>query len=201
MKELINIQFKLVSKKGQRNNFGKYAFRSAEDILESVKPLLKEENCILTLNDDLVVVGDRYYIKTIATITNSDGISISSTAFAREALEQRGMSDGQITGATSSYARKYALNGLLAIAENDDLDSHENEPVKSPPPSKATDADKKRAWSDFTNICINAGVEATNFLSENVDMSDRNAVYAEVRKWLKNEELLRNQLLVFKQGN
>jgi len=198
MKELIEIQHKLVAKKSQVNNFGKYKYRSAEDILESVKPLLKENNCVLTLNDDLVMVGERYYIKSTATITNIEDSGVSVSAFAREALEQRGMSDGQITGASSSYARKYALNGLLAIAENDDLDTQENEPKKSPPPSKATAEDKKQAWSDFTSICINVGVDGKEFLSQDVDMTDGKAVYAEVRKWLQNEQLLRDQLISYK---
>jgi len=199
MKELIEIQHKLVAKKGQRNDFGRYSYRSAEDILESVKPLLKEQSCVLTLTDDLVMVVERYYVKTTATITNMEKEVVEVSAFAREALQQKGMSDGQITGASSSYARKYALNGLLAIAENDDLDTREEEVTKkSPPPSKATDADKKQAWSDFTSICVNMGVEATNFLAQDIDMSDKKAVYAEVRKWLSNEQLLRDQLLSYK---
>ena len=198
MKELVEIQHKLVAKKGQRNNFGKYQYRSAEDILESVKPLLKENGCVLTLTDDLVMVGERYYIKATATITNLEKEVVSVSAFAREAQQQKGMSDGQVTGATSSYARKYALNGLLAIAENDDLDTRESEVTKSPPPSKATADDRKQAWGDFTSVCNTMGVDAISFLSQDVDMEDKKAVYAEVRKWLGNEQLLKDQLVSYK---
>lgn len=113
----------MIAKKSQFNKFGGYAYRSAEDILESVKPLLKDNECVLTLSDDIQLVGDRYYIKAIAKITNKDGASVETVGFAREALTQKGMSDAQITGGSSSYARKYALNGLFSIAENDDIDS------------------------------------------------------------------------------
>jgi len=198
MKELIEIQHKLVAKKGQRNDFGRYSYRSAEDILESVKPLLFENKCMVTLTDELILVGDRYYIKAMATIINEKDKSISCFGLAREALQQKGMSDGQITGASSSYARKYALNGLFAIAENDDLDSHSNEPVKRPPPSKANDQSRLHAWKDFSGICETMGVDPTEFLSENVDMTDKTATYAEVRKWLQNEQLLKDQLISWK---
>ena len=200
MKELLEIQHKLVAKKSQRNDFGRYSYRSAEDILESVKPLLKDNNCVLTLTDDLKLIGDRYYVKATATITNLEKETVEVSAFAREALQQKGMSDGQITGSSSSYARKYALNGLLAIAENDDLDSKDNtqEPIKRPPPSKATVEDKKQVWSDFSSICATMGVDAMEFLSQDVDMTDKNAVYAETRKWLGNEQLLKDQLISYK---
>ena len=198
MKELAEIQSKLVAKKGQTNKFGGYRYRSAEDILESVKPLLKEYGCIITLTDDLVLIGDRYYIKAKATIINTDNKSIHTHGYAREALQQKGMSDGQITGGSSSYARKYALNGLLAIAENDDLDSHSNETKHMPPPSKANEQSRLHAWKDFSAVCETMGVDAHTFLESNVDMTDKKAVYAEVRKWLQNEQLLKDQLVSFK---
>lgn len=126
MKELFNIQQELKAPKDQKNDFGGYKYRSCESILEAVKPLLKNNNCILTINDELVQVGDRYYIKATATLTElKDGKSISNSAYAREEETKKGMDASQITGATSSYARKYALNGLFAIDDNKDADTNE----------------------------------------------------------------------------
>ena len=126
MKELIEIQAKLKAPKNQRNNFGKYNYRSAEDILEALKPLLSEYKCFVTLSDDLREVGDRVYIKATATITNAEGLSVNTIAYAKEPLTQKGMSETQITGSASSYARKYALNGLFAIDDNKDDDTRDN---------------------------------------------------------------------------
>lgn len=125
MKELLAIQSGLKAHKGQRNNFGKYNYRSCEDILEAVKPLLKENNSILKLTDDIVQVGDRIYVKATAIIKYEGGQE-SVSAFAREPLSQKGMSDCQITGSASSYARKYALNGLFAIDDTEDDDTRDN---------------------------------------------------------------------------
>ncbi len=119
MEKLIEIQKKLVAPKSQYNSFGKYKYRSCEDILEAVKPLLGE--AVLTLTDEIVLVGDRYYVKATATI--KEGVaSHSVSAFAREAEDKKGMDSGQVTGATSSYARKYALNGLFLIDDSKDSD-------------------------------------------------------------------------------
>jgi len=123
--KLLQIQQKLKAPKGQRNSFGNYNYRSAEDILEAVKPLLYEQECVLTLTDDIVLVGDRYYIKATAKITDIQGGSIETSAIAREAITKKGMDDSQITGTASSYARKYALNGLFAIDDTKDADSNE----------------------------------------------------------------------------
>lgn len=123
MKELQIIQSRLKAPKGQYNQFGKYNYRSCEDILEAVKPLLEEQKCTLTLTDEVVMVGDRIYVKATATITNVDGGSrVSTTAFAREEAEKKGMDSSQVTGAASSYARKYALNGLFCIDDVKDSD-------------------------------------------------------------------------------
>lgn len=127
MKEkLLNIQQELKCNKGQYNSFGKYKYRSCEDILESVKPLLNKNKCILTLSDVLEYIGERYYIKATATLTDIEtGETISNTAYAREDEELKGMSVSQITGTSSSYARKYALNGLFAIDDTKDADTDE----------------------------------------------------------------------------
>ncbi|MEG2064698.1 MAG: ERF family protein [Alistipes sp.] len=125
MKEIINIISGLKVPKAQRNTFGSYNYRSCEDILEAVKPLLLEQDCVLNLCDEVVCVGSRYYIKAMATLTNATGERISSTAFAREEETKKGMDGSQITGTASSYARKYALNGLFCIDDTRDADTDE----------------------------------------------------------------------------
>lgn len=122
--KLAAIQAALKAPKSQFNKFGGYSYRKAEDILEAVKPLLKDQGCILTCTDELIQVGDRFYIKATATITAiEDGSQVLTTAFAREEEEKKGMDGSQVTGASSSYARKYALNGLLCIDDTADSDT------------------------------------------------------------------------------
>lgn len=123
MKELIAIQSELKAPKTQVNKFGGYKYRKAEDILEAVKPLLAQQKCTLTITDDMVLVGNRIYVKATATIKNEKGECETSTGWAREEESKKGMDASQITGASSSYARKYALNGLLAIDDNQDSDT------------------------------------------------------------------------------
>ncbi|CBL92253.1 hypothetical protein GCM10025878_14240 [Leuconostoc gasicomitatum] len=125
MKELQLIQSKLEAPKGQYNSFGKYSYRSAEDILKAIKPLADEQKATVTLSDEIVMLGNRFYIKSTAKITNSSGESEVTTGFSREAETKKGMSDEQITGSASSYARKYALNGLFAIDDTKDADTDE----------------------------------------------------------------------------
>lgn len=122
--KLSAIQSALKAPKSQYNEFGHYKYRKAEDILEAVKPLLSANGCTLTCTDELILVGDRYYIKATAVITcTEDGSSVQTTAFAREEAEKKGMDGSQVTGASSSYARKYALNGLLCIDDTADSDT------------------------------------------------------------------------------
>lgn len=123
MKELINIIAELKAPKGQYNTFGKYKYRSCEDILEAVKPLCVKNNVLLTITDDIVLIGDRFYVKATATVTNLEGASVSSSALAREEDTKKGMDGSQVTGASSSYARKYALNGLFCIDDTKDADA------------------------------------------------------------------------------
>lgn len=120
-----DIQHKLKAPKGQYNTFGKYNYRSCEDILEGVKPLLKEHNLALLIDDEIVQIGERYYVKATAKITDGREI-VSATAYAREPDTKKGMDESQITGATSSYARKYALNALLCIDDTKDADTMDN---------------------------------------------------------------------------
>ena len=133
--KLLAIQTKLKAPKGQYNSFGKYSYRSAEDILEAVKPLNAEHGVLLTITDEIKEIGGRVYV--VATATVSDGTDeLKVSAFAREPENKKGMDESQITGATSSYARKYALNGLYAIDDNKDADTDEHKQQQENAPKK-----------------------------------------------------------------
>lgn len=122
--KLANVQSTLKAPKGQYNSFGKYKYRSCEDIVESVKPLLKQNGLLLTISDEIVLIGDRFYVKATAEIMDvADGGVVSVSAYAREEESKKGMDGSQVTGASSSYARKYALNGIFAIDDTKDSDS------------------------------------------------------------------------------
>lgn len=123
--KLLKIQSELHAPKGQYNNFGKYKYRSCEDILEAVKPLNAKYGACLTLADEIVQMGARYYVKARATISDIEDVNavVSVTAYAREEDTKKGMDGSQITGASSSYARKYALNGLYNIDDTKDSDA------------------------------------------------------------------------------
>ena len=124
--KLMGIQGELVAPKNQYNSFGKYKYRSCEDILEAVKPLLSKYRVVLTLSDSIEQIDDRIYVRAVATLTDvDDGSSIVNTALAREDADKKGMDGSQITGTASSYARKYALNGLFVIDDNKDADTDE----------------------------------------------------------------------------
>ena len=150
-KKLMNIQTKLKAPKSQRNNFGNYNYRSCEDILEAVKPLLDEFKVALTIKDEIVLIGERYYIKATATLIDIDtGDTTETSAYARESAEKRGMDASQVTGATSSYARKYALNGLFAIDDNKDADAtntHGKEAIKVNMTPALSEAQLKRLYA------------------------------------------------------
>lgn len=133
--KLLAIQTKLKAPKGQYNKFGNFNYRSAEDILEAVKPLNAEQGLLLTITDEIKEVGGRIYV--VATATVSDGTDeLKVSAFAREPENKKGMDESQITGATSSYARKYALNGLYAIDDNKDADTDEHKQQQENAPKK-----------------------------------------------------------------
>ena len=129
--KLLNIQTELKAPKGQTNKFGGYKYRSCEDILEAVKPICKKFNASLILSDELVNLGDRYYIKAVAMLYSTEPDengrieSVGNSALAREAENKKGMDESQITGTASSYARKYALNGLFNIDDTKDADTNE----------------------------------------------------------------------------
>ena len=153
MKELVSIQQELKAPKGQYNSFGKYHYRSCEDILEAVKPLLGKYNCFLNVSDQIEMVGDRIYVKATATLTNSEGKSVTSTAFAREQENKAGMDMSQLTGSTSSYARKYALNGLFCIDDTKDADTMDNSSEgKTAYVAPAEKKEDNRPWMSDKNL-------------------------------------------------
>lgn len=140
MSKLVKIQQKLKAPKGQYNGFGKYYYRSCEDIMTAVKPLCAEHDAVLTVTDDMVLIGERFYVKATATLHNLEGTkAVSVSAFARESDSKAGMDSAQITGSASSYARKYALNGLFCIDDTKDADAL--------PPSESKPSENKASES------------------------------------------------------
>jgi len=142
MKTLLEIQKKLKAPKSQYNSYGHYNYRNAEDIIEALKPIIHPMGYVLLLEDELIIAEGRYYIRATATITNGEE-SFSAKAYAREDESRKGMDGSQITGASSSYARKYALNGLLAIDDSKDAD--DLEPVNHKPKLKKGSKEWKAA--------------------------------------------------------
>ena len=151
--KLMRIQSKLKAPKGQLNSFGGYKYRSCEDILEAVKPLLAEEDCTLTLSDEVKLIGDRYYIEATATL-RSGNEEIQVSAYAREEESKKGQDSAQITGATSSYARKYALNGLFCIDDTKDADTDEYQKQTA---SKANKPAQKQTEAETIPPCACCG--------------------------------------------
>lgn len=137
-KDMVEVQQSLKAPKDLNNNFGGYKYRSCESILEALKPILKDKGLVVSLSDEVVNIGQANYVKATATI--SDGTNHAAvTAYAREAVDKKGMDEAQITGAASSYARKYALNGLLAIDDTKDADSQDNTQHVAKAPGKPSD--------------------------------------------------------------
>ena len=161
--KLMRIQSKLKAPKGQRNSFGNYNYRSCEDILEAVKPLLAEEGCTLTLSDEIELIGDRYYIKATATL-KSDKEEIQVSAYAREEQAKKGMDSAQVTGATSSYARKYALNGLFCIDDTKDPDTDEYTKQKKKAQESAKAEEKITAEMEKNAIELASDREVKTFM-------------------------------------
>lgn len=154
--KLTKIQQELKAPKSKRNSFGNYNYRSCEDILEAVKPLLAANLCSLTLDDDVLCVGSRIYVKATATLTDhAEGATISTHAFAREAETKKGMDESQITGTASSYARKYALNGLFAIDDTKDADTDEYQGREAPKAGSAAKAQSPAPRGFKCSVCGN----------------------------------------------
>jgi hypothetical protein len=142
--KLLDVQLKLKAPKNQYNIFGKYNYRNCEDIQEAAKPLMREVNALLMVGDKLVQIGDRFYVEATARFIDCESLEeLNNTAYAREELEKKGMDASQITGCASSYARKYALNGLFCIDDVKDSDSQDNADKKKSDESKTTSGKKQ----------------------------------------------------------
>lgn len=170
--KLMMIQSELKAPKNQRNNFGKYNYRNCEDILNALKPHLMKYKCVVLLTDDLVLIGDRFYIKATATLvdTESDN-TISVNAYAREEETKKGMDSSQITGSASSYARKYALNGLFAIDDTKDSDFTNNgkeppQPQYQPPKQEPPQLPIQQVKFEINQVARKKGVKSSEILSE-----------------------------------
>ena len=151
--KLVNVQSELKAPKSKFNSFGKYNYRSLEDILEGVKPLLAKYKATLVIADGVEQVGDRYYIQAKASfIDTENGESISNTALARESTDKKGMDDSQITGTASSYARKYALNGLFLIDDTKDADTDENHIERETKAAKVQNVEKMKITQAKINV-------------------------------------------------
>lgn len=160
--KLMNIQAELKAPKNQYNAFGKYHYRSCEDILESLKPVLAKHQAAVTISDEIVLIGDRYYVKATATLIDVEkGDKVEVSAYAREDEQKKGMDASQLTGSTSSYARKYALNGLFAIDDTKDSDAtnkhgkEQSDKLKSNQ-GQLTDAQLKRLYAIAYSVNIDA---------------------------------------------
>lgn len=168
IEKIVAIQSELKAPKGQYNSFGKYNYRSCEDILEGVKPLLAKHGLVLTIQDSIDLIGDRFYVKATATITDGKD-EISTSAYARESLDKKGMDASQVTGATSSYARKYALNGLLAIDDTKDADTMDN----SKKPAQQTQ-ETVYNWNSLKTRAVQGGIseeELVHYVTETFKVS------------------------------
>ena len=167
--KLGKIQVNLKAPKNQFNSFGKYAYRSCEDILEAVKPLLSDTGCTLTITDDVIAVAERIYVKATCKLTEiKTGETVEVSACAREAEDKRGMDAAQVTGSTSSYARKYALNGLFSIDDTKDADAT-NDHGKGKAPAQAV-VEKAQAAGvpvEKEYKCCDCGKEFQAFTDKN----------------------------------
>lgn len=170
LNKLLRIQSKLIAPKGQYNSFGGYNYRSCEDILEALKPLLEEVKATIIIKDEIELIGTRFYVKATATLYDAESKeSISSTAYAREEETKKGMDGSQVTGAASSYARKYALNGLFAIDDVKDSDTDHDRPSNLPskpqkPQTNNPNPEKPKqvveaAKNEAKSVCEDCGAE------------------------------------------
>ena len=153
VKKLMNVQNKLKAPKNQLNKFGNYNYRNCEDILEAVKPLLFENGLILNISDEILMIGDRFYIQAVVKVIDEENNYIEAKALARECVDKKGMDASQITGATSSYARKFALNGLFCIDDTKDSDycndKEESKKDSKNQQNKATTKQQEQLVSDI----------------------------------------------------
>lgn len=159
--KLIKIQSELKAPKNQENKFGGFKYRSCEDILEALKPLLSKYELLLTLNDEIIMIGNRYYVQATAKVTDSNGECIQARAFARESEEKAKMDSSQVTGSASSYARKYALNGLFCIDDTKDQDFYDNSSNRINTPLKL----KRKQVDEIIKGCLEYEVDINLILN------------------------------------
>jgi hypothetical protein len=176
--KIISIQQHLKAPKNQFNSFGKYKYRSCEDILEGVKPLLHDAGLVQTITDEIINVGDRYYVKATVIVSHGEN-SVKVTAFAREPENKKGMDESQITGTASSYARKYALNGMWLIDDTKDADTdeHKNQVEKTKNPTLQIGTKK---WIQAVDK-VASGESTIDTVTKHFTI-DENAFNAEVRQ-------------------
>lgn len=172
--KLLKVQVELKAPKNQYNSFGKYNYRSCEDIQEGVKPLLKEVNAVLVVGDEIIQIGDRYYIKATASLIDCESdLRILNTAFAREEADKKGMDSSQVTGATSSYARKYALNGLFCIDDVKDADTQNpKEDSKQEQKKSSSNGNERDALIALFEAEINRTGKSKKWFLEQVKATD-----------------------------
>lgn len=166
--KLIQIQSELKAPKGQFNSFGKYNYRSCEDILEAVKPLLAKYKVVMTITDEVVAVSDRVYVRACATLSDAEGDeSVSNVAWAREDADKKGMDGSQLTGTASSYARKYCLNGLFLIDDTKDADTDEH---RAEMQSKGAQSENKKAEKGITQAQIEMLIKIASERGQELDV-------------------------------
>ena len=160
--KLTTIQKALKASKKEKNDFGGYMYRTIESIFEALKPLLEKEKVSLTLSDDIVQIGDRYYIKATAKLFDSEG-SVEVSAYAREPITKKGTDESQITGAATTYARKYALTGMFLLdnSENDpDSEQYQKKIAKNTAKENKSQDERIAAYQDFIGTCKKAKLSA-----------------------------------------
>lgn len=178
LEKVVDIQTRLKAPKGQYNSFGKYKYRSAEDILEALKPLLQEHSLILKLSDELVLIGERYYVKATASLYDGTA-SMEVSAYAREDKDKKGMDGSQITGTASSYARKYALNGMFLIDDTKDADTDEHKRQQEQQEQPTDYMQPVRDWwPAFSSLFMDSN-EAMGNLLKNIGAKDMKSLTPE----------------------
>ena len=192
---LMAVQAELKAPKSQHNSFGKYDYRSAEDIIEAVKPLLKENGLFLTMSDDIVQIGDRYYVKATVSVTDIvTGESVQTSALAREAAQKKGMDESQVTGTASSYARKYALNGLFAIDDTKDADTDQYKQQTSKAPQsedlmakakKQLKAEVDRIGCTWDEVRAISGLKLGKTETKEMSAGEVRNLAANLEKWIE----------------
>ena len=187
------LQHEIKAPKGQFNSFGKYKYRSCEDIVEAVKPILNDHGFSLILNDSIELIGNRFYVKATATITNGTE-TYSATAYAREEETKKGMDGSQITGASSSYARKYALNGLFAIDDTKDADAT-NTHDKADKPAKVNSPDEgERSMLKQLVYDTDLTADEKERAMAAIDLCDNYETFQKIQYSLENRKLPIDQI-------